>query len=80
MADGNRLYSYDVVRVVAMFFVIAVHSLSVVDTSTNIGFLFFATGQALFFTANALFFMMSGKFNVRECKTDQDLKLRKRIH
>lgn len=30
MADGNRLYSYDVVRVVAMFFVIAVHSLSVV--------------------------------------------------
>lgn len=74
MADGNRLYSYDVVRVVAMFFVIAVHSLSVVDTSTNIGFLFFATGQALFFTANALFFMMSGKFNVREYKTDQDLK------
>ena len=74
MADGKRLYAYDVVRVVAMIFVVAVHSLSVVDASTNTGFLFFATGQAMFFTANALFFMMSGKFNVRECKTDQDLK------
>lgn len=70
----QRLYSYDVVRVVAMVFVVAVHSLAVVDTTSTAGFLFLAVGQAVFFTANALFFMMSGKFNVRECNTDQDLK------
>lgn len=74
MAEKQRLYAYDVVRVVAMTFVVAVHSLMVVDASFAGEFLFFAIGQALFFTANALFFMMSGKFNVRECKTDQDLK------
>ena len=71
---SNRLYAYDVVRVVAMAFVVAVHSLVVVDASSPAIFLVYAVCQATFFTANALFFMLSGKFNLRERKTDEDLK------
>lgn len=70
---SSRLYAYDVVRVVAMTFVIAVHSLVIVDTSTTYGSIFFSAGQAVFFTANALFFLLSGKFNLRERKTDGEL-------
>lgn len=70
---ANRQYPYDVVRVVAMVFVIAVHSLVMIDTSWSLGWYLFAAGQGLFFTANALFFMLSGKFNLRERKDDRAL-------
>ena len=73
MPDAGRQYAYDVVRVVAMTFVVAVHSLVVIDQSSTILFLVFAVGQAVFFTANALFFMLSGKFNMRERETPTDL-------
>lgn len=78
---ANRQYPYDVVRVVAMVFVIAVHSLVMIDTSWSLGWYLFAAGQGLFFTANALFFMLSGKFNLRERKDDRALLdyYRKRI-
>lgn len=73
MGNSSRLYAYDVVRVIAMVFVIAVHSLIIVDTSTTFGAIFFSAGQAVFFTANALFFLLSGKFNLHERKTDSEL-------
>lgn len=69
----GRSYPYDVVRVVAMVFVIAVHSLVMIDTSWNLGWYLVAAGQGLFFTANALFFMLSGKFNLRERKNDREM-------
>ena len=74
MPAYERLYAYDVVRVIAMFFVVAVHSLMVVDVSWATGSLYVSALQALFFTANALFFLLSGKFNLRERKGDDDLK------
>lgn len=70
----NRLYAYDVVRVVAMVFVVAVHSLVAIDASSTALYLLYAACQATFFTANALFFMLSGKFNLRERTSDEDLK------
>ena len=74
MTGSGRLYAYDVVRVVAMVFVVAVHTLFVIDVSVPALFVLYAACQAVFFTANALFFMLSGKFNIRERKTDADLK------
>lgn len=55
---------YDVVRVVAMAFVVAVHALMIVDTSTRAGNVVTVLGQSIFFTCNALFFILSGKFNL----------------
>lgn len=74
MASGERQYAFDVVRVIAMVFVVGVHSLMVVDTTWVGGAFYETVGQSLMFTANALFFLLSGKFNLRERKTDEDLK------
>jgi hypothetical protein len=49
-----------------MVFVVAVHSLMVVDTSVRAGVITEVAGQSLFFTANALFFLLSGRFNLRD--------------
>ncbi|MCI2085258.1 acyltransferase [Olsenella sp. kh2p3] len=65
-ASSRRLPEYDLVRVVAMVFVVAVHSLMVVDTSVRAGVITEVAGQSLFFTANALFFLLSGRFNLRD--------------
>lgn len=65
-ARCRRLPEYDLVRVVAMVFVVAVHSLMVVDTSVRAGVITEVAGQSLFFTANALFFLLSGRFNLRD--------------
>lgn len=71
----ERLYAYDVVRVVAMIFVVAVHALMVVDVSTFCGRLYYESAMVAFISANALFFLMSGKFNIRVRKSDSDIKL-----
>lgn len=71
----DRLYSYDLVRVVAMIFVVAVHALMVVDVSSFYGKLYYESAIVALISANALFFLMSGKFNVRACKNDADVKL-----
>ncbi|MDY4041247.1 MAG: acyltransferase [Collinsella sp.] len=55
---------YDVVRVVAMAFVVAVHALMIVDADTPAGNVVTVLGQTVFFTCNALFFILSGKFNL----------------
>lgn len=73
-SDRNRLYAYDVIRVVAMFFVVAVHSLVVVDISSFSGKLYYETGMVVFISANALFFFLSGKFNLKIRQTDEALK------
>ncbi len=71
----ERLYAYDVVRVVAMIFVVAVHALMVVDVSSFYGKLYYESAMVAFISANALFFLMSGKFNIRTRKNDADVKL-----
>lgn len=68
---SKRLYQYDAIRVMAMFFVIAVHALYIVDASTPAGQLFLFGGQALFFTCNVMFFMLSGRFNLTERASEQ---------
>lgn len=61
-SDKKRLFEYDMVRVVAMLFVISVHALIVIDFSSSISLLYFQIVQAIFFTCNGMFFMLSGKF------------------
>lgn len=74
MAGENRLFGYDLIRFVAMLFVVAVHSLMVVDDLDGVGAYYIWTGQAVFFTANALFFILSGRFNLRERTDDGALR------
>lgn len=62
---------FDFVRVVAMFFVVAVHSLMIVDSATRSGSVYEVAGQSVFFTANFLFFFLSGYFSLRK-KNGQD--------
>ena len=69
-----RLYKYDFVRTVAIFFVVAVHSLYFVDQSSMACLWIYWALQSLFFTGNALFFLLSGKFNLRERTDDVGVK------
>lgn len=69
-----RIFGYDLVRAVAIFFVVAVHCRVVLDTGTDIGYLWFLVCGTLFFSGNALFFMMSGKFNLRVREGDAAIK------
>lgn len=69
-----RLYKYDFVRTVAIFFVVAVHSLYFVDQSSTACLWIYWALQSLFFTGNALFFLLSGKFNLRERTDDAGVK------
>lgn len=67
MARGRgreRDVRYDVVRIVAMTFVVAVHALMVIDAGTPFGNAYVVFGQAVFYTCNALFFILSGRFNL----------------
>ena len=74
MAEKQRLYQYDVVRSVAILFVVAVHSLVVVDQSSTVCAWYYMIFQTIFFTGNAMFFMLSGKFNLRERTDDESVK------
>lgn len=68
-----RVFKYDFVRAAAMSFVVAVHclpSVALPNQRTNFTFLIL---QTLFLTGNVIFFMMSGKFNLRQRKDDNDL-------
>ncbi len=63
--SGKHDCGYDAVRVVAMTFVVAVHTLFVVDLASRSGYMFDMAGKSLFLSANALFFLLSGKLNIR---------------
>ena len=57
----KRLIQYDVIRVMAMLFVICVH----VKLKPFASHRYISSGlYAVFFTCNGLFFMLSGKFNL----------------
>ena len=73
MSSSKRLFSYDIIRAVAMTFVVATHAIMIVDTSTPVGSIYHNAGQLFFITANALFFMLSGKFNCRERQDKESL-------
>lgn len=70
---AQRIVSYDFVRVVAMVFVVGVHTHYVLDDLTG------AAGIASSFlgtvvrTCNPLFFMVSGFFNIRQRSTKGEL-------
>lgn len=66
MSSGHRIASYELIRVVAMAFVVFVHSLPVLDNDWPTARLVACFGKTLFFSANAMFFMMSGRFNLKE--------------
>ncbi|MBY4797087.1 acyltransferase [Collinsella sp. AGMB00827] len=61
----GRVLRYDFARVVAMTFVIAVHSLTIVVPSGTVAPIYLIAGQSLFFTCNAIFFTISGRFNLK---------------
>ena len=57
-----------------MVFVVAVHSMAVLDRSSEAMFVLSVVCEIVFLTANALFFLLSGGFNLRERATDEQLK------
>lgn len=61
-----RLYKYDLVRAVAIAFVVAVHCHNYIDTSIPILAIVDRAIVTLFLVGNALFFMMSGRFNIKK--------------
>ena len=61
-SSAGRLLEYDFVRATAMIFVVAVHTLVVIDFSDAVSLLYFHVMQAIFFSCNGMFFIMSGKF------------------
>ena len=64
----GRLVQYDLVRALAMTFVIIEHSLTIVNYGRK-GDMYFSLCRSLFLTCNALFFLISGKFNLRASST-----------
>lgn len=62
----ERNFGLDLVRVMAMVFVVAVHSLCVIDWESRSSGWYALAAYSLFFSANALFFILSGKLNLRE--------------
>lgn len=58
----TRNMKYEFVRVVAMFFVIAVHVIGNMPTDTPARLAFYYAGTLIFYTCNGLFFFVSGKF------------------
>lgn len=73
MGRQGHIAAFDVIRVVSMCFVVAVHSLVMLDASWVGTWPVTACGQGIFFTANAMFFMLSGRFNLRECESSTAL-------
>lgn len=65
-----RLYKYDLVRAVAIAFVVAVHCHNYIDTSIPVLALLDRAIVTLFLIGNALFFMMSGRFNIKKREGD----------
>ncbi|MBM6928981.1 acyltransferase [Parasutterella secunda] len=61
-----HLIEFDYIRVIAMLFVIAVHTLAVIDFKDPVSFFYFQLMQIIFFTCNGMFFLMSGKFALIE--------------
>lgn len=70
-----RTYKYDLVRAVAIIFVVAVHSMVFLDSSYRGGDYLRLAMQTLFFTGNALFFLLSGRFNLKRRSDDGQFKL-----
>lgn len=62
---NKRLEKYDLIRTVAMFFTIAVHTMTLATPfvkNFNLNWYFQEILVIIFFTCNGLFFMLSGKF------------------
>ena len=75
--NTKRLFQYDFLRATAMIFVVAVHSLVVIDFSNKIALSYFYIMQSIFFTSNGIFFMLSGKFALEKSRICRDYYARK---
>ncbi len=65
----TRNAAYDVIRVVAMSFVLAQHTMNVINAycqNNQIHWFLYNLLAAVFMTCNSLFFMISGKFNLNK--------------
>lgn len=75
-----HLIEFDYIRVIAMFFVIAVHTLAVIDFKDPVSFFYFQLMQIIFFTCNGMFFLMSGKFALVERRSLYQYYLKKMVY
>lgn len=62
--NSTRQFGYDVIRAVACFFVVVVHTTMLIDVSNLYCDILKSAIMLVAITANAMFFMMSGKFNL----------------
>ncbi|MDY5064670.1 MAG: acyltransferase [Succinivibrio sp.] len=67
MQNSKRNKQDDLIRVVAMLFVIMVHSVVILKNQFEISFIY-----ALCFSCNSIFFMLSGKYNLRFKVANED--------
>ncbi len=72
-----RLMEYDVIRVVAMLFVLLLHGMTGVDHGDKYAYFYFVFVQSLCFTCNALFFMLSGRFALKAFEREPEQSFRK---
>lgn len=63
-----RIFEYDFLRVIAMVFVVGVHSLGALDRTDPGGLMFDRVMRAALYTCNGLFFMLSGHFALAPSK------------
>lgn len=69
-----RIFKYDLVRSVAIIFVVSVHCLIFIDATNPLNDCIVRGLRILFFSGNALFFLLSGKFNLRERADDNAIR------
>lgn len=67
--NRNRDLKYEIIRVIAMIFVIAIHQIDAVSTKGNILYFFVSL---ILLTCNPLFFMLSGKFALKFNSEEKD--------
>lgn len=58
----RRMLAYDLIRVVAMLFVLLLHGMTGLDRADKYANFYYYFVDSLCFTCNALFFMLSGRF------------------
>lgn len=75
-----HLIEFDYIRVIAMLFVIAVHTLAVIDFKDPVSLFYFQLMQIIFFTCNGMFFLMSGKFALIERQSLYQYYIKKMVY
>lgn len=69
-----RLFKYDFARAVAILCVVSVHCLYFMLPQDDPSWWYFIFMQIILFCGNAIFMMLSGRFNLRKCSDDDQVK------